>query len=142
MEIKGSTFLITGGGSGLGLATAQILAESGGNVALLDVNEATGKKSAEGIGKQAIFVKADVTDSDSVQAAIAATRQAFGAIHGADQLRRHRLGAEDGVEERAARPGVVPARAQRQPDRHLQRDPPGGGGDGRTRGAEAAASAA
>jgi NAD(P)-dependent dehydrogenase (short-subunit alcohol dehydrogenase family) len=83
VEINGSTFLITGGGSGLGLATAQILAESGGNVALLDVNEATGKKSAEGIGKQAIFVKADVTDADSVAAAIAATKQAFGGIQGA-----------------------------------------------------------
>jgi NAD(P)-dependent dehydrogenase (short-subunit alcohol dehydrogenase family) len=83
VEIKGSTFLITGGGSGLGLATAQILAESGGNVALLDVNEASGKKSAEGIGKQAIFVKADVTDADSVEKAIAATKQAFGGIHGA-----------------------------------------------------------
>jgi len=83
VQIKGNTFLITGGGSGLGLATAKILAESGGNVALLDVNEAAGKQSAESLGKQAIFVKADVTDPDSVAAAIAATRQAFGGLHGA-----------------------------------------------------------
>ena len=83
MQIKGNTFLITGGGSGLGLATAKILVESGGNVALLDVNEAAGKQSAESLGKQAIFVKADVTDPDSVAAAIAATKQAFGGLQGA-----------------------------------------------------------
>ena len=83
MEIKGSTFLITGGGSGLGLATAKLLVEAGGNVALLDVNETAGKQSAESLGKQAIFVKADVTDADSVSAAIAATKSAFGALHGA-----------------------------------------------------------
>jgi NAD(P)-dependent dehydrogenase (short-subunit alcohol dehydrogenase family) len=83
VEIKDHTFLITGGGSGLGLATAQILAEGGGNVVLLDVNEAAGKKSAESIGKRAIFAKADVTDPESVQSAIAATKQAFGGLHGA-----------------------------------------------------------
>jgi NAD(P)-dependent dehydrogenase (short-subunit alcohol dehydrogenase family) len=82
VEIKDRTFLVTGGGSGLGLATARILASSGGNVVLLDVNEATGKKAAESIGKQALFVRADVTDADSVAAAIAAAKQAFGRIDG------------------------------------------------------------
>ena len=71
MEIKDHTFLITGGGSGLGLATAQILAESGGNVVLLDVNEAAGKKSAESLGKRAIYAKADVADAGQIEAAVA-----------------------------------------------------------------------
>ena len=83
MEIKDRTFLITGGGSGLGLATARILAASGGNVVLLDVNEATGKKAADSIGKQAVFARADVTDADSVQAVIATAKQTFGGIDGA-----------------------------------------------------------
>ena len=83
MEIKDRTFIITGGGSGLGLATARILAASGGNVVLLDVNEATGTKAAESIGKQAVFAKADVTDADSVSAVIATAKQKFGRIDGA-----------------------------------------------------------
>jgi NAD(P)-dependent dehydrogenase (short-subunit alcohol dehydrogenase family) len=83
VEIKDRTFVITGGGSGLGLATARILAESGGNVVLIDVNEAAGKKAAESIGKQAVFARADVTDPESVQAALATTKQSFGRIDGA-----------------------------------------------------------
>jgi NAD(P)-dependent dehydrogenase (short-subunit alcohol dehydrogenase family) len=83
MEIKNSTFVVTGGGSGLGLATAKILAAAGGNVALLDVNEKAGAASASSIGRQAMFVRADVTDADSVAAAIGAAREKFGALHGA-----------------------------------------------------------
>jgi len=83
VEIKDRTFVITGGGSGLGLATAKVLAASGANVVLLDVNEKAGAAAAESIGRQAIFARADVTDPDSVAAALRAAKEKFGALHGA-----------------------------------------------------------
>jgi len=83
VEIKNRTFVVTGGGSGLGLATAKILVQEGGNVVLLDVNDKTGTAAAQSIGKQALFVRADVTDADSVAAALAAAKERFGAVHGA-----------------------------------------------------------
>jgi NAD(P)-dependent dehydrogenase (short-subunit alcohol dehydrogenase family) len=83
VEIKDRTFVVTGGGSGLGLATAKILAESGGNVVLLDVNEETGKKSADSIGRRALFARTDVTSPESVAAALGMTKERFGGVHGA-----------------------------------------------------------
>ncbi|MDX1383658.1 MAG: 3-hydroxyacyl-CoA dehydrogenase [Thermoanaerobaculia bacterium] len=83
MEIKDRTFVITGGGSGLGLATAEILAAEGGKVALLDVNETAGEQAAAELGDGAIFCKTDVTSEEAVAAAIAATLERFGRLDGA-----------------------------------------------------------
>ena len=52
MQISGKTFLISGGGSGLGAATAQRLVESGGNVIIADVNPAAGEATAVALGDQ------------------------------------------------------------------------------------------
>jgi NAD(P)-dependent dehydrogenase (short-subunit alcohol dehydrogenase family) len=46
LQIENSTFFVTGGGSGLGAATARLLAENGANVVLADVNEETGERTA------------------------------------------------------------------------------------------------
>ena len=83
MQIEGSTFLVTGGASGLGEATARRLARVGANVAICDIGAQQGGKTAADIGAQAMFTAADVTDEAQVAAAIAAARGKFGALHGA-----------------------------------------------------------
>lgn len=83
MEINGKTFLVSGGGSGLGAATARLLAASGGNVVIADINSEAGEKTAAEIGAQARFVKTNVADETSVQAAVDSAVSGFGALHGA-----------------------------------------------------------
>jgi len=83
MKIDGRTFLISGGGSGLGAATAKGLAEAGANVVLADIVEATGQQTAADIGRTALFVRTDVTDEASVQAAVQAAVETFGGLNGA-----------------------------------------------------------
>lgn len=83
MTIEGNTFFITGGGSGLGAASAKVLAEHGANVILADINEQTGHATQQEIGPNALFVKTDVTDSKSVSQALIKASEMFGAIHGA-----------------------------------------------------------
>jgi len=81
MELNHKVVIVTGGASGLGLVTCQQLAQQGAKVAAFDLNEAAGAALVEELSGQAIFVKVDVTDADSVAAGIAATVEAFGAIH-------------------------------------------------------------
>jgi NAD(P)-dependent dehydrogenase (short-subunit alcohol dehydrogenase family) len=83
MQIANHTFLIAGGGSGLGAATAQLLLAHGANVVLADVNAEAGEKKANEFGSHARFIKTDVTDEGSVQAAVDLCKSAFGGIHGA-----------------------------------------------------------
>jgi NAD(P)-dependent dehydrogenase (short-subunit alcohol dehydrogenase family) len=83
MQIAGHTFLVTGGASGLGAATARRLAAAGANVMLCDVGAADGRKLALELGTRAGFAAADVTDEAQVAAAIAEARAKFGALHGA-----------------------------------------------------------
>jgi NAD(P)-dependent dehydrogenase (short-subunit alcohol dehydrogenase family) len=83
MQVAGHTFLITGGASGLGAATARRLAGAGGNVAVADTNAEQGRKLAQALGDRASFFQMDVTDESQVAGAIAAARVKFGALHGA-----------------------------------------------------------
>jgi NAD(P)-dependent dehydrogenase (short-subunit alcohol dehydrogenase family) len=83
VQIQGKTFLISGGGSGLGAATAQRLVEGGGNVVLADINPAAGEATAVALGERARFVLTDVTSEEAVQAAVAEAASAFGGLHGA-----------------------------------------------------------
>ena len=73
---KDITAVITGGASGLGAATARALAAKGVKVGLIDLNEAAGTKLAAELG--GAFAKCDVTSEASVDAALAALRQANG----------------------------------------------------------------
>jgi len=68
MDIKGHAAIVTGGGSGLGAATAAELAKAGAKVALLDVNMDAANAHAQKIG--AIAVKCDVADAGSTEAAV------------------------------------------------------------------------
>jgi NAD(P)-dependent dehydrogenase (short-subunit alcohol dehydrogenase family) len=83
LDIQNRTFLISGGGSGLGAATALLLASAGANVAIADVNGERGEALAGEIGTHALFVKTDVTSEESVKHAIDAAVSKFGALHGA-----------------------------------------------------------
>jgi NAD(P)-dependent dehydrogenase (short-subunit alcohol dehydrogenase family) len=83
MQITGHTFIITGGASGLGRASAEAIIAGGGNVVLLDVNAETGKSAEQALGSKARFAPADVTSEDQVSAAIALAVSAFGGLHGA-----------------------------------------------------------
>ncbi|KAA9163680.1 SDR family NAD(P)-dependent oxidoreductase [Amycolatopsis acidicola] len=66
----GSSAVVTGGASGLGLATARRIAERGGTVVLADISEDQGAKAVAELGEAARFVPADVTDEDQVKAAL------------------------------------------------------------------------
>jgi NAD(P)-dependent dehydrogenase (short-subunit alcohol dehydrogenase family) len=70
MDLASAKAVISGGASGLGLATAKCVIEAGGHAALLDVNEEQGTKRAEELGERAVFVNTDVSDEDGVRASI------------------------------------------------------------------------
>ena len=61
MKIDGTTFFVTGGGSGLGAACARHFTSLGGKVLIADVQEETSRKVADELGKKARFVRTDVT---------------------------------------------------------------------------------
>ena len=76
MKIQGIAAIVTGGGSGLGEATARELARLGAKVAVLDVNLANAQKVAAGIG--GVACQADVTDTASLEKAFADAAAAHG----------------------------------------------------------------
>jgi NAD(P)-dependent dehydrogenase (short-subunit alcohol dehydrogenase family) len=82
MHIQGKVALVTGGGSGLGEATARELARLGASVAVLDINLANAQAVADDINTQlpgkAFAAQCDITNTDSLQAALDAATQALG----------------------------------------------------------------
>jgi NAD(P)-dependent dehydrogenase (short-subunit alcohol dehydrogenase family) len=82
MKIQDNAFIVAGGGSGLGAATARMLVAAGGRVVIADVNPA-GEAVAKELGANARFIRTDVTEEASTQAAVDLCVSAFGAIHGA-----------------------------------------------------------
>ena len=70
MEIAGAVAVVTGGASGLGLATARRLAKAGAAVVLLDLPTSAGEQAASELGERARFAAADVTDEAAVGAAL------------------------------------------------------------------------
>ncbi len=83
MEINKRTFLVSGGGSGLGAATAGLLATCGANVVIADIDKEKGEALVKAIGATARFVEMNVADEESVKNAIGHAVSAFGAVHGA-----------------------------------------------------------
>jgi NAD(P)-dependent dehydrogenase (short-subunit alcohol dehydrogenase family) len=68
MRIDGSAAIVTGGASGLGLATATVLAQAGAQVVIVDLPSSAGEQRATDIGGR--FAPADVTDEAAVRGAV------------------------------------------------------------------------
>ncbi len=81
MEIEGIGAVVTGGGSGLGEATAQALAARGAHVCILDLGRSKGAEVASRIGGKSFFAEADVTREDEVAAAVERAAASFGGVH-------------------------------------------------------------
>ena len=80
MQLASAKAVISGGASGLGLATARCVIDAGGQVALLDVNEEQGAASAADLGDRAVFIKTDVTDEQGVRSAIKSAAESMGGV--------------------------------------------------------------
>ncbi|MFK8021601.1 MAG: 3-hydroxyacyl-CoA dehydrogenase [Pseudomonadales bacterium] len=81
MELKGKTAIITGGASGLGEATVRRFHKNGVNVAIFDLNEERANTVISELGDNVVFFKVNVSDEESVKAAIEGTKAKFGDIH-------------------------------------------------------------
>jgi 3-hydroxyacyl-CoA dehydrogenase / 3-hydroxy-2-methylbutyryl-CoA dehydrogenase len=80
VRIDGSSALVAGGASGLGAATARRLHEGGASVVIADLNAERGEALAAKLGDRATFVQVDVTDEDSVKAAVEPASGADGGL--------------------------------------------------------------
>src|SRR2546422_10551942 len=78
MQIKNSVFLVTGGASGLGAATARMAAENGGKVVIADMQADVGEKLGKEIGAR--FVRTDVTSEADGKAAVERALKEFGGL--------------------------------------------------------------
>ena len=111
MQIKDSVFIVTGGASGLGGATARMLVAAGGKALIADLKEAEGGALAAALGPSARFVRTDVTDEASGKAAVAAAVERFGAVHGlvncAGVVHGERILGKEGVHALASFARVV-----------------------------------
>jgi len=81
MELQNKSAFITGGASGLGLATAKNFIAAGAQVMLFDLNEDMLQKAAAQLGENAIYHAGDVTDEAAVAAALEKTKEKFGTVH-------------------------------------------------------------
>ncbi len=81
MDAAKKVAVIVGGGSGMGRATAELLAGQGATVAIVDLPSGRGAEAAEALGGSTTFHPCDVTDETGTEAALDAVLEAHGAIH-------------------------------------------------------------
>ena len=81
MQVKNSVFLVTGGASGLGAATARMAVEGGGKVVLADMQAEAGEALAKSLGAGARFVRTDVASEPDAKAAVELALSAFEGLH-------------------------------------------------------------
>lgn len=79
MQINNAVAVVTGGASGLGLATVKELHGQGAKIVIVDLPSSSGETIAKDLGEGAVFVAADVTDEEQVSAALDAA-QALGTL--------------------------------------------------------------
>jgi NAD(P)-dependent dehydrogenase (short-subunit alcohol dehydrogenase family) len=83
-RLKDKVAIVTGGGGGIGGATARALAREGASVLVVDIDEPAASRVTEeitGAGGNALAHRADLSDEDQVTATIAAATAQFGALH-------------------------------------------------------------
>jgi len=80
MQLASAKAVVTGGASGLGLATARRVVEAGGQAVLLDINDEQGEAHATELGERARYINTDVSDEASVKAAIGKASEFMGGI--------------------------------------------------------------
>ncbi|GAB7366798.1 hypothetical protein MBLNU230_g0750t1 [Neophaeotheca triangularis] len=73
MHIKDRTFIVSGGASGLGLATVRDLHAHGGYISIIDLNAENGNAAVKDLGERVKFFETDVTDTASLEAAVSGT---------------------------------------------------------------------
>ncbi|KNC52796.1 short-chain dehydrogenase/reductase SDR [Thecamonas trahens ATCC 50062] len=84
ISVASSVFLVTGGGSGLGGATAEAIVAGGGKVGIIDIDGEKAEAMAEKLGAEsAVAFQADVTSVDQIKAAVDGTVAKFGKLNGA-----------------------------------------------------------
>lgn len=82
MKISGKVFVVTGGASGLGAATASYLVNQGARVIMVDMNQTLGEALQQQLGGQSKFVALDVTNESAVEAFFKQVEQDFGQLNG------------------------------------------------------------
>jgi NAD(P)-dependent dehydrogenase (short-subunit alcohol dehydrogenase family) len=80
MKFEKINAIVSGGASGLGLATCERVVQAGGKAAILDFNEQQGEAAAKKLGAHALFIKTDVSSEKDVNAAVARAKDAFGSL--------------------------------------------------------------
>ncbi|BDB63061.1 MULTISPECIES: SDR family NAD(P)-dependent oxidoreductase [Rhodococcus] len=99
MELKGLSVAVTGGASGLGLATARRVLAAGGNVTLIDLPGSNGEEIAKELGDGVVFAPGDVTDSEQFAAALDVAHERGGlrgVVHCAGAGRKMRVLDKEG----------------------------------------------
>ena len=79
--LKDKICIVTGGGRGIGKATAKKFIEEGGVVIIADFDASTGTATADDLGEQCTFIKTDVSNSDSVKSLIKRVKADCGSIN-------------------------------------------------------------
>jgi len=82
MQINGSTFIVSGGSSGLGAATVQRFQAGGARVVIADIDVERGQRLAAELGETVSFCKTDVTSESDARSVVNLARERFGALHG------------------------------------------------------------
>ncbi|MEM6819409.1 MAG: SDR family NAD(P)-dependent oxidoreductase [Pseudomonadota bacterium] len=70
MELNQAKAIVTGGASGLGLASARAVVDAGGQAVLLDINDEAGAEAAASLGNDTRYIRTDVSDESAVKAAV------------------------------------------------------------------------
>jgi NAD(P)-dependent dehydrogenase (short-subunit alcohol dehydrogenase family) len=83
VNLKEVNAIVSGGASGLGLATANRIVQAGGKVAIFDLNAQHGNAAAASLGARASFIAVDVSDESAVDAAVKQAQAAMGGINAA-----------------------------------------------------------
>jgi NAD(P)-dependent dehydrogenase (short-subunit alcohol dehydrogenase family) len=82
MDIRNSAFIVTGGASGLGAATVEMVLANGGSAVIADLNRASGEALAAKLGARARFLEVDVTREEHAQAAVKLALEELGGLRG------------------------------------------------------------